>query len=508
MARVTGPSRKELDARGDEFAARVSRAIRTTLRDVAQRTHVVDDLVRIQTVWHSVVKNSLVPHLRKQWNAAVLGVRVQLEEINERDRATLLAAVFEIPKVSNPLAESFLADAQNRLTAIGDVVWYTARGEMLTGMQLGEGVAELRERVKASANVSSKRAEVIARTEVNSAMNNGAYEQMKALDVTTIKEWIATNDSRTRESHEEVDGEEIAGDAKFMVGGYAMDHPHDLNAPPSETINCRCTLAWEIVDDEDDYEDDLVAGAFHLPGRHNQKSHGNRVGKTVKNPLNSTAASKSLTDIMQSDEITKLLDDPDSFDYSSKKTDDSLLAEIVKQRGFDAKPELVDALPSDGVAMGRAVTNREYADQFLTGDYFAGKGQFGNGTYFIQTNDASQLDAITSIYGDHKVKAALKPSAKTVSLADLQDEMKTLVSDAEKEEQEVYGRAMEYFQRGDAAGFERDYGRARRRAELLRDPGRAAALLGYDAILVTPEQSQTEVVVLNRGAVQAERGAK
>lgn len=257
MARVTGPSRTELDARGDEFAARVTRAIRTTLRTVAPTTYVVDDLVRIQTVWRSVVKNSLAPHLRKQWDAAVLGVRGQLEKIAARDRETLLAAGFEIPKVSNPLAETFMSEATNRLVAIGDVVWYTARGEMLTGLQLGEGVAELRERVKASVNVSSKRAEVIARTEVNSAMNNGAYQQMKVLDVPTTKEWIATSDSRTRESHEEVDGEEIAGDAKFMVGGYPMDHPHDLNGPPSETISCRCTLAWEI-DDDDDYWDGVA----------------------------------------------------------------------------------------------------------------------------------------------------------------------------------------------------------------------------------------------------------
>jgi SPP1 gp7 family putative phage head morphogenesis protein len=438
---------------------------------------------------------------------------VQLEAINEREREALLAAVFEIPKVSNPLAESFLADATNRLVAIGDVVWYTARGEMLTGMQLGEGVAELRERVVASAKVSQKRAEVIARTEVNSAMNNGAYEQMKALDVATVKEWIATNDSRTRESHEEVDGEEIDGDAKFMVGGFPMAHPHDLDGPPSETINCRCTLAWEIVDDEDDYEDVLVAStvkcdSFHLPGRHEQKNHGNRKGKTAGGAGHPTTKAASLSDILKSDAITKLLDDPDAFDYSSKKTEDRILGEIVKQRGFDAKPELVDTLPSGGTAMGRAVTDRDYAQQFLTGDYFAGKGQFGNGTYFIQTNDSGQLDAVTSIYGDHKIRAALTPSAKTVSLADLQDEMKTLVADAEKEEQETYGRAMEYFQRGDAAGFERDYGRARRRAELLRDPGRAAALLGYDAILVTRDSEQTEVVVLNRGAVQAERGVK
>jgi SPP1 gp7 family putative phage head morphogenesis protein len=278
MARVFGPSRDELDARGDEFAARVTRAIRTTLRDVAATTRDVDDLTRIQTIWRSVVANSLAPRLRREWNTTVEGVREQLEKINERQRA-LTAAVFEIPQVSNPLAETFLAEATNRLTAIGDIVWYTARGEMLTGLQLGEGVAELKERVVASANVSAKRAAVIARTEINSAMNNGAYEQMKALDVATVKEWIATNDSRTRESHEEVDGEEIDGDAKFMVGGFPMDHPHDLNGPPSETINCRCTLAWEIVDDDDDFDNFLVAGAFHLPGKHEQKKHGHRYQK-------------------------------------------------------------------------------------------------------------------------------------------------------------------------------------------------------------------------------------
>lgn len=296
MARVTGPSRKQLDERGDEFAARVTRAIRTTLRSVAPTTRVVDDLGRIQTIWRSIVENSLAPHLRSTWDTAVAGVRVQLEAINEREREALLAAVFEIPKVSNPLAESFLAEAQNRLVAIGDVVWYTARGEMLTGMQLGEGVAELRERVVASAKVSQKRAEVIARTEVNSAMNNGAYEQMKALDVATVKEWIATNDSRTRESHEEVDGEEIDGDAKFMVGGFPMSHPHDLDGPPSETINCRCTLAWEIVDDDDDddnddYVGDLVAAGDFDEAKHKRDGKGRfakkagggfKVGKKLK----------------------------------------------------------------------------------------------------------------------------------------------------------------------------------------------------------------------------------
>lgn len=529
MARVNGPSRKELDSRGNELAARVRRAIDSTLRALPRNAD-VEELNRIRTAWRDVALRSLVPRLYIAWDTAVASVRTQLEHFAGPERVTVAATVFEIPKVSNALADLFLADATNRLVGIGDHVWEVARAELLEGMQLGEGIDELRERVLASANVSARRAETIARTEVNSAMNNGAYQQMKALDMPTIKEWIATDDSRTRESHEVVDGEEIAGDAKFTVGGFPMDHPHDLTAPPGETINCRCTIAWEVdfdaLDDEDDEDDededdededeafldDLLAdGSFHLPGRHEQKRHGNRTGKSGSTKSKSKSNAKSalsINDILDSDAVMKLLDDPESFDYSSKKSEDRLLAEIVKQRGFDAKPTLVDAIPVGSTRMGRAVTDRKFAEQFLTGDYFAGKGQFGNGTYFLQTNDASNLEKTLSLYGDHQVSAALKPGARTVTRTQLETEMKTLVAEAEQNEKDVYGKAVDYIQRGDMDGFQRDLERAQRRTQLLRDPGRVAALLGYDAIFVTPEQSDTEVVVLNRGAVQAERNVR
>jgi len=40
------------------------------------------------------------------------------------------------------------------------------------------------------------------------------------------------------------------GTDKFSVGGYAMDGPHDPAGPPAETISCRCTLTYDIPDDE------------------------------------------------------------------------------------------------------------------------------------------------------------------------------------------------------------------------------------------------------------------
>lgn len=514
MARVLGPKLAQLDARADELAARVQRAIRTTLTDVARDVDEVEDLNRIRTIWRSVVDGALLPRVSIAWQSAADDVYYQLAKL--RTRKALVSAVFEIPKVRHESAEVLLDNARNRLVGVGDQVWVTARGEMLRGVQSGEGILEIRERIVASTELSAPRAAVVARTEVNAAMNAGAYEQMKTLGLPAIKEWIATDDERTRHTHREVDGEEIDGDAKFTVGGHPMDYPHDPLGPPEETINCRCTLAWELLDDEDDYDAQLVASVFHLPGRHEQKKHGNRKSKSSRSskniskstPVTNEQKSKSLSAILDSPEIVKLLDDPASFDYSSKKTEDRILAEIIKQRGFDAKPELVDSLPSDSNRMGRAVSERKFAEQFLTGDYFAGKGQFGNGTYFIQTSDSSRLDGVVSIYGDHRVTAALKSNARVTSLPELESEVKRLVDDAESDAQTLLGQMIDYLGRGDVAGFERDYGRAQRRVELLRDPGRVAALLNYDAIVVTPDRPETEVVVLNRGAIQAERSVR
>jgi SPP1 gp7 family putative phage head morphogenesis protein len=419
MARVTGPSRDELDRRGDEFAARVSRAIRATLHTVALETRTVDDLTRIQVVWRNTVEHTLMPRLRVSWNVAVQGVRTQLEKINANATEPLVAAVFEIPKVSNPLAESFLAEAQNRLTAIGDVVWYTARGEMLTGLELGEGVAELRERVVASAKVSQKRAEVIARTEVNSAMNNGAYQQMKSLDVATIKEWIATNDSRTRESHAEVDGEEIAGDAKFMVGGFPMEHPHDLNAPPSETINCRCTLAWEFADDDDDYEDDLVAGAaFHLPGQHNQKTHGHHEGSGVpRGAKRLTAMKDAYAEGYTVDSSLESGASRAEMDILTLSDGTKVVRKVLKKdetRREYLAGRVFDALKDDE---SRGVTTAQVGDDTILTTYVP--GQTGGARLESIVENVNGYKAMDAATKKEHIRQAKLPGAKEMAMLDV-----------------------------------------------------------------------------------------
>jgi len=91
------------------------------------------------------------------------------------------------------------------------------------------------------------RLEMIARTETHgaaSAANHNLYRRIGA----TKKEWLATQDDRTRESHlaaerRYTEGGEIGAipiDDKFVVGGVEMLHPGDKSAALKEIINCRC----------------------------------------------------------------------------------------------------------------------------------------------------------------------------------------------------------------------------------------------------------------------------
>ena len=264
--------------------------------------------------------------------------------------------------------------------------------------------------------------------------------------------------------------------------------------------------------------DAVTAATFHLPGRHEQKKHGNRKNKTQSttndrdrdSDVDSTEikrSSRSESNILDSDAIAELLDDPASFDYSSKRSEDRILAEIIRQREFDGKPQLVDSIDDapGKLEMQRAVTDRRFAEQFLTGDYFAGKGQFGNGTYFLSSDNSDDVQARVGLYGDHRVRTKLRADARVVSFDELKPMVEERVKAAEEDERAILASMPDYAARGDFAGFQRDYERAKRKVELLRDPGRVAALLNYDAINVTPGQEFTEVVVLNRGALLAER---
>ena len=88
-------------------------------------------------------------------------------------------------------------------------------------------------------------AERVVRTEATNAANFGTMQS--ALTVfpgdEMKKEWIASFDDRTRDTHAEADGQVVNYNDPFFVGGYQIQYPGEPGAPANEVINCRCSVA-------------------------------------------------------------------------------------------------------------------------------------------------------------------------------------------------------------------------------------------------------------------------
>lgn len=124
--------------------------------------------------------------------------------------------------------------------------------ELVEGVAAGESIDDLATRVRGVfAQADELRALRIARTEVISAYNGAAVRSVQELprDVVLAQEWIATRDGRTRDAHASADGQVVLVGQPFDLGGRAAAHPGDPSLPASQTVNCRCTVAFLTPED-------------------------------------------------------------------------------------------------------------------------------------------------------------------------------------------------------------------------------------------------------------------
>lgn len=127
------------------------------------------------------------------------------------------------------------------------------------GVGIDEAARNLR---KVLNNMRGFELERVARTEIQSAQNEGAHEAIEALGV-TYEQWISADDDRTRDSHLELHGQIVATGEVFSNG---LLFPGDRSGPIEEWINCRCRTRPFLmpegkippVDQPWFYEDDLV----------------------------------------------------------------------------------------------------------------------------------------------------------------------------------------------------------------------------------------------------------
>lgn len=100
-----------------------------------------------------------------------------------------------------------------------------------------------------------------ARTATVSSSNTGNHSAHVSADGVIAERWLATGDDRTRDSHLAADGQVVAVDGSFEVGGVYAEYPGDPSLPVGELANCRCTVVGVFADDlTEDQIESIEAG--------------------------------------------------------------------------------------------------------------------------------------------------------------------------------------------------------------------------------------------------------
>lgn len=168
-----------------------------------------------------------------------------------------------------PAADTWVQDylnaAGNRLVRLPDEVYGLIVAELERGIRAQESIPDIAARVSTVLTATGSerwpnRAVTVARTETLAAVNAAVYRsaQLEAEqrgDPAPFKQWIATADPRTRDTHREADKQRTLLSEPFRVGGAQLLYPGDPTGPAGEVINCRCSMFPVVLGEEIDWTD-------------------------------------------------------------------------------------------------------------------------------------------------------------------------------------------------------------------------------------------------------------
>ena len=133
-----------------------------------------------------------------------------------------------------------------------DIPWNMKKinAETLQGILQGESMDKIANRMMNVQEMNKTQAIRSARTIVTGAENKGrqdSYARAEDDGIVMKREWIATNDSRTRHWHAELDGVEVDVDEPWVNDFGEIMFPGDQSADPANTYNCRCSMRAKVI---------------------------------------------------------------------------------------------------------------------------------------------------------------------------------------------------------------------------------------------------------------------
>lgn len=150
--------------------------------------------------------------------------------------------------IDNPLLKIAITD--NKI-AVRQEIARTLTQSVVKGEGIRDTAAKLKDRI----DTSLYKAQRIVQTETTKVMSKARTDGMLRVAQTGIevnKEWVATLDGTTRDSHQALDGKRVGVDEDFKPGLFAPGEGVD----PGEVINCRCTTVIHLPNYSTDKKDE------------------------------------------------------------------------------------------------------------------------------------------------------------------------------------------------------------------------------------------------------------
>ena len=148
------------------------------------------------------------------------------------DRKAMVNAVLTDSKINERLYKELGQD----LTTLKA----TIRREITRGVAANTTWSEIARNIREQSGIPMRRAKTIAQTEGHRVQEEASEDARTAAikaGADVVKQWDATMDGKTRQSHQRLDGQVRETDEPFSNG---LMYPGDSSGPASEVIKCRC----------------------------------------------------------------------------------------------------------------------------------------------------------------------------------------------------------------------------------------------------------------------------
>lgn len=137
-----------------------------------------------------------------------------------------------------------------------DAIISKVNQEITRGLIKGQSYAKMANAIKSTLGDDAVKALRVAQTEAHRVHNQARLESVEHADdigVEMVKVWVATVDSRTRDAHADLDGEEVGVDEDFVSSNGGRGPAPGQMGEASDDINCRCTFIVQVAGVKSDF---------------------------------------------------------------------------------------------------------------------------------------------------------------------------------------------------------------------------------------------------------------